>query len=375
VPTLQGELAKVQEEKKRRSVKCVVWDLDNTIWRGVLLEDKQVTLVPNVTSIIKTLDGRGILQSISSKNDYDTALAKLQEFAIAEYFVYPQIGWNSKSEGVKTIAQSINIGLDSLAFIDDQPFEREEVRFSAPSVLCVDAAELDFLLDRPEFTPRFITSDSKKRRQMYLSDIERNQAEKTFSGPQDAFLATLGLKFTLGHAGEEDLQRAEELTMRTHQLNTTGYTYSYDELNQYRQSTCHKLLIAGLADKYGSYGKIGLALIECGERYWMLKLLLMSCRVMSRGVGTIMVNYILRVAKAAGVTLRAEFISTDRNRMMYITYKLGNFRVIQQSGDLTIFENDCSRIQEFPPYVEVEILPEAGRKITSETIGPGKAAL
>lgn len=357
--TFQAELEKSREEKKRKSVKCVVWDLDNTVWQGVLLEDSQVTLAPDVVRIIKTLDSRGILQSISSKNDYNTAMAKLEEFGIAQYFIYPQIDWNSKSEAVKAIAKSINIGLDSLAFIDDQPFEREEVAFSIPDVMCIDAAEMKTLLDRPEFNPRFITADSRLRRQMYQNDIERNKAEKVFSGPQEEFLATLGLKFTLGPAGEDDLQRAEELTMRTHQLNTTGYTYSYDELDQFRQSKRHKLLISGLTDKYGTYGKIGLALVECGEEYWLLKLLLMSCRVMSRGVGTAMVNYILKLAKQAGVPLRAEFISTDRNRMMYVTYKLGNFRVISQTGDLTIFENDCSRIQEFPPYLEVEILPEA----------------
>ena len=356
--TFQAELQKSQEEKKKKSIKCVVWDLDNTIWQGVLLEDKQVTLMPNIIQILETLDSRGILQSISSKNDYNTAMAKLEEFGIAQYFLYPQIHWNAKSEAVRAIAKSINIGLDAVAFIDDQPFEREEVSFSVPDVLCIDAAELSTLLDRKEFNPRFITDDSKMRRLMYLSDIERNNAEKDFSGPQDEFLATLGLKFTLGPAKEDDLKRAEELTMRTHQLNTTGYTYSYDELDQFRQSERHKLLIASLTDKYGTYGKIGLALVECNQDHWMLKLLLMSCRVMSRGVGTIMVNYILKLAKEAGVPLRAEFISNDRNRMMYVTYKLGNFRVLSQEGDLTVFENDCSRIQEFPPYVGVEILPE-----------------
>jgi FkbH-like protein len=362
VATFQAELEKTQDEKKKKSIKCVVWDLDNTIWEGVLLEDRQVTLAPNIVSIIETLDSRGILQSISSKNDYNSAMAKLQEVGIAQYFIYPQINWSSKSEAVKAIAKSINIGLDALAFIDDQPFEREEVSFSIPEILCIDAAELAGLLDRPELNPRFITEDSKLRRLMYLSDIDRNNAEKEFCGPQDEFLATLGLKFAIGSAMEDDLKRAEELTMRTHQLNTTGYTYSYDELNQFRQSEQHKLLIASLTDKYGTYGKIGLALVECREDYWMLKLLLMSCRVMSRGVGTIMVNYILKLAKEAGVPMRAEFIRTDRNRMMYVTYKLGNFRVISQTGDLTVFENDCSRVQDLPPYVEVEILLESPAK-------------
>jgi FkbH-like protein len=354
--TLQAQLEKSREESKRKSIKCVVWDLDNTIWRGVLLEDSHVTLFSKIIDVIKTLDGRGILQSISSKNDHDAAMDKLKEFGLAEYFLYPQINWGPKSESVKAIAKSINIGLDSLAFIDDQIFEREEVSFAVPEILTIDAVEVDKLLERPEFNPRFITEDSRLRRQMYLSDIERQKAEEKFAGPQDEFLATLGMKFTLGPAQEDDLKRAEELTMRTHQLNTTGYTYSYDELNQFRQSDRHRLLIASLTDKYGTYGKIGLALVECGEKFWTLKLLLMSCRVMSRGVGTIMVNYILKLAKEANVPLRAEFISNSRNRMMYVTYKFGNFRVVEEIGDLTVFENDCSRIQDFPPYIDVEIL-------------------
>lgn len=353
--TFKLELEKSQLERKRKSIKCVIWDLDNTIWDGILMENSDVKLFPNIVHILQTLDSRGILQSISSKNDHDAAMAKLEEFEIAEYFLYSEINWNPKSEGVKAIAQAINIGLDAIAFIDDQAFEREEVAFVHPEVACIDVAELGGVLDRPEMNPRFITDDSKIRRKMYLSDIDRNKAEKEFSGPQEEFLATLGMKFTIGPAHEEDLKRAEELTLRTHQLNTTGYTYSYDELSQFMRSKRHKLVIASLTDKYGTYGKIGLALIECGEESWTLKLLLMSCRVMSRGVGTIMINYILRLAKDSGVPLRAEFISNDRNRMMYVTYKFGNFRVVDEIGDLTIFENDCSKIQDFPGYVDVRI--------------------
>ena len=348
-------MAKSKEDKK--VTKCVVWDLDNTLWNGVLLEDERVTIRENVLNVIKTLDSRGILQSIASKNDPEPVKVKLQEFGLHDYFLYPQVNWNSKASSIEKIARSINIGLDAVAFIDDQPFEREEVKFSLPDVLCIDAAEVDRMLDLPQMNPRFITDDSKLRRQMYLSDIERNQAESEFVGPQDEFLATLGMKFTLGPAMEEDLKRAEELTLRTNQLNTTGYTYSYDELNEFRQSDNHLLLIAGLTDKYGTYGKIGLSLVEFGDEYWTVKLLLMSCRVMSRGVGTIMLNHIMRLAKNAGKKIRAEFISNGRNRMMYVTYKFGNFREVERNGDVIVFENDLSRVQDFPPYVTVELLP------------------
>ncbi len=352
---LKSEQAENKQEDKK-VIKCVVWDLDNTLWNGVLLEDDRVSLRDDVVGIIKTLDSRGILQSIASKNEHVKVMEKLEELGLHEYFLYPQINWNSKASSIKEIAKSINIGTEAIAFVDDQLFELEEVIFSLPEVLCINVINLEHLLEMPEMKPRFITEDSKTRRLMYLSDIERKKAEEEFIGPQEEFLATLNMHFTISSAKEEDLQRAEELTVRTNQLNTTGYTYSYDELNQFRQSDRHKLLIASLDDKYGSYGKIGLALVECLESFWSIKLLLMSCRVMSRGVGTVMLNHLINLAKEHDVRLRAEFVSNNRNRMMYIAYKFAGFKEIEKKGDLVIFENDLKRIQPFPEYMKVQII-------------------
>jgi FkbH-like protein len=341
--------------KDKQSIKCVVWDLDNTVWDGILLEDETVTLRPHVVEILKTLDERGILHSIASRNDHDTAMAKLREFGIDEYFLYPQINWNSKASSVGQIAKDINIGIDTIAFIDDQPFEREEVAFTHDKVLCIDSAQLDDLLDRPEFNPRFLTDDSKIRRKMYMADIRRNREEAEWVGPTEEFLATLNMIFTIAPAKEEDLKRAEELTVRTHQLNTTGYTYSYEELDAFRTSPRHKLLVSSLEDRHGTYGKIGLTLIECDPDVWTVKLLLMSCRVMSKGVGMIMIHHILREAKEAGVKLRAEFLSTDRNRQMLITYRFAGFKEVDKVGEVAIMENNFSAIQPPPPYVDLRV--------------------
>lgn len=172
-------------------IKCVIWDLDHTIWNGILLEDEQVTLKENIVEVICTLDERGILQSIASRNDHELAMAKLEEFGLREYFIYPQINWNAKSRSVKTIVESINIGMDTIAFIDDQPFEREEVLFTHPDVLCIDAMAYLELTDMDEMKPRFITEDSALRRKMYMNDIARNEKEEEFGGTQDEFLASL----------------------------------------------------------------------------------------------------------------------------------------------------------------------------------------
>jgi FkbH-like protein len=167
------------------------------------------------------------------------------------------------------------------------------------------------------------------------------------------------MRLAIAPAGPEDLRRAEELTVRTHQLNTTGYTYSYEELRGFTQSDGHDLLICELQDRYGTYGKIGLALIERRPDHHLLKLLLMSCRVMSRGIGTIILNYLMARARAAGVRLLAEYVANDRNRMMYVTFKFAGFRELRRTGDSVLLESDLSRLQAFPAYVHVDISPAA----------------
>jgi FkbH-like protein len=352
-PPERSEPAK--KPRKPGSVKCLIWDLDNTVWDGILLEDPEVRLRPGVAEVLAALDARGILHSIASRNDHDLAMAKLRELGLDAYFLYPKVNWGTKSDSVAAIAKDLNLGIDALAFIDDQPFEREEVQFVHEAVLCLDALDLDRLLDRPELTPRFVTEDSRRRRLMYQADIARNRAEESFSGASEEFLATLGMTFTIAPCREEDLKRAEELTVRTHQLNTTGYTYGYEELDAFRQSDRHLLLVSSLTDKYGTYGKIGLCLVEQDPERWTIKLLLMSCRVMSKGVGTTLINHLLSRAKAAGVRLCAEFVSTDRNRAMLVTYKFAGFREVERRGEVALLENDLTRIQPAPSYVDLRI--------------------
>ena len=336
-----------------QKIKCVVWDLDNTIWDGVLLEDSNVQVKKDVVAIIKELDNRGILQSISSKNDFELSKEKLQEFGLWDYFIYPHISWNAKSEAVADIAKCINIGIDTLAFIDDQEFEREEVKYSNPEVLCIDALKLDNILELDELNPRFITSNSKNRRKMYQNDIVRNNIEKNFKGTKEEFLETLEMKLKISYAKVEDLQRMEELTVRTHQLNSTGYIYSYEELKEFIELDNYEVLVAQLEDKFGEYGKIGIALIEKKNKIWELKLLLMSCRVMSKGVGNVLMNYIINKARDNNVVLRAQFVPTEYNRIMYITYKFNGFKELSQENNLIILEADMSYERQIPKYLSL----------------------
>lgn len=337
-------------------VKCVVWDLDNTLWDGVLLEDGDVALRDGVVDHIRRLDRRGILHSIASKNDEAAATAKLEEFGIADLFLCPQINWNAKSSSIQHIAEVLNLGLDAFAFIDDQEFERAEVLHGCEQVICADPLDIDQEFERSEFRPRFVTDESRQRRLIYQGQLQRSELERDFVGTSEEFLASLEMSFVIEPAKRADLQRAEELTVRTNQLNATGRTYSYDELDVLRTSPDHVLLVASLIDRFGSYGTIGLALVDRTEPlHWRLNMMLMSCRVMSRGVGTILLNHVMRLADEAGADLRADFVESGRNRMMQVTYAFAGFREIERDGDQVVLQADLSAIQPPPAYVSVDV--------------------
>ncbi|MDQ4070185.1 MAG: HAD-IIIC family phosphatase, partial [Actinomycetota bacterium] len=168
-----------QQLADRGRVKCVVWDLDGTLWQGVLLEDRAVSLRAEVVALIRSLDQRGILHSIASRNDPDAAMAELARFGIADYFLCPQINWLPKSESVREVARRLNIASRAIAFVDDDVFELHEVGHALPDVVCIDSARIvDIAGNSPAFAPRFITDESQHRRKMYLTDFRRDEVEK-----------------------------------------------------------------------------------------------------------------------------------------------------------------------------------------------------
>jgi FkbH-like protein len=338
---------------ERQSIKCVVWDLDGTIWDGVLLENGGARLTDGVADVIRALDRRGILHSIASRNAREPALERLERFGLAEYFLHPQIHWGSKAASIREISRRLNIGVAGIAFVDDQDFELDAVRFAIPEVLCVDAGRIESLTSMPEMTPRFATEDSRLRRHMYLADIERNEAEAGFAEESEAFLASLNMVMTVTPASADDLKRAEELTERTHQFNTSGHAYSYEELEAFRRSSDHRLLLARLDDRYGTYGTVGLALVECGQDAWTLKSFFMSCRVLSRGVASVLLCHLRGEASRRRVRLLAEVKPNEENLLTSVVYKLAGFREIARQNGRVLYEDSSPGVAPFPRYLRV----------------------
>ncbi|GAA2649783.1 HAD-IIIC family phosphatase [Streptomyces aculeolatus] len=305
-------------------VKCLVWDLDGTVWDGTLLEDRDVRLRPGVRDTLRALDERGIVHSVASHNDEADALAELAGLGLAEYFLRPRIGWSAKSVLLDQVAERLRLSPGALAYVDDRAYQLDEVRSARPEIRCYPADAVPRLPGLAEFSPP-VTEAAAGRRRAYLDQHRREDDEEAFTGPRHEFLAGLGTVLTVARAGDADLARAEELTVRTHQLNTTGRTYSRAELAALRGSPDHLLLMASLRDRYGDSGQVGLVLLHTGPEVWTLRLLLLSCRVLGRGIGEALLAHVLRLARRAGAATRAEFVPNDRNRVMHVALRFAGF--------------------------------------------------
>ncbi|RZL82508.1 MAG: HAD-IIIC family phosphatase [Rhodococcus sp. (in: high G+C Gram-positive bacteria)] len=326
-----------------QTVKCMVWDLDDTLWDGVVLE--QDVPVPNADALraLDVLDRRGILHAVASRGEFEPAAAHLRLHGLEELFCAIDVGWGPKSEAVRRISEMLNVGLDTIAFVDNDPVERAEVSEALPPVRCYRAEQIASFPDLPELTPPAVTEEARQRRSLYHAERVRQASEQVFPGSNSEFLASLDLVMTVRGATEDDLDRAHELTVRSHQLNTTGRTFGIDELRRLCASDDHEVLVASLGDRFGGYGTIGLAVSEIRGENSVLQLLLMSCRVMSRGVGTALIRHVVDRARAHGRRALAEFVPTDVNRVMLVTLRFAGFEVLDSHAERTMLVFDDSR--------------------------------
>jgi FkbH-like protein len=305
------ELAEPTEKSKK--LKCIVWDLDNTLWDGVLVEDgaSKLRLKPGVVDIIKTLDDRGILHSIASKNNQQETLQVLKQFQIDQYFLCPQISWQPKSEGIKAIAGQLNIGCDTLLFIDDSDFELEQVKSMCPDVRVLDAGEYRTLLEMKEFQVP-VTEESRNRRQMYQVDTQRQDLAARFGDDYLAFLRDCNIRLNIRPLTEQNLQRVHELTQRTNQMNFSGNRYERDILSAIIDDPLLDTYVLDCEDRFGSYGVVGFSIVDSREP--RMTDLMFSCRIQSKRVEHAFLAYIIRTyVTESGRDFYANYRKTSRN--------------------------------------------------------------
>mgnify|MGYP002674286758 CR=1 FL=1 len=322
----------VVSEKPAAQVKCVVWDLDNTLWNGTLIETEKpenLQLNEGVLETIRELDRRGIIQSVASKNDMNVAWPVLEKLELAEYFLYPQIHWNAKSGSMEQIAKCFNIGIDTLALIDDSGFEREQVRSVWPQVRVYDAAELPDLLDKAEFTVT-ITEESKNRRAMYRAEEKRNQLMVDGNEDTIAFLKKCNLQIDIfAPRTDSEILRCYELIVRTNQLNMSGKKYSQKEFDDVLNRAGHRNFAFSCKDDFGEYGIVGFGQYRVERESLIFTEFAMSCRVAGKYVESALFAFLLKMENCQSG--KFEISITKKNSLLRNTLKEIGFSIEQES--------------------------------------------
>lgn len=336
-----------------RFVKCLVWDLDGTLWTGTLLEGSAQPVSPALRQVVEELDRRGVLQSVASRNDPDHAWTRIEDEGLADHFLVPQIGWGAKSAAISRITECLDFASSTMAFIDDNPVDRSEVAYALPEVRCYDASRALDLPGLEEFSPP-VTADSTRRRSLYRARFRREEAQAECEGLDEAFLRTLGLKMTIRRAARADLDRVAELTLRTSQMNATGVCYSVDDLGAALTDPQMDVMVADLVDSFGEYGTIAVVVLGRTGDAWRIKFLATSCRVVTVGAGVTILRWLTDAASRVAVRLEADLLRTERNRIMEIAYRFAGFACDRQlePGDRAVLVLEPRR-QSAPPATEV----------------------
>jgi len=298
-----------------RKIKCVVWDLDHTLWDGILVEKGAggMKLKDGIRSVLEELDRRGILLSIASKNAEEDARKLLQELGVWELFLAPQINWQPKSASLRQIAAELNIGPDSLAFVDDMPFERDEVAAVLPMVTMVPAEQALTMLGRPEFAGD-ASGEGASRRLMYRTELKRKGDMATAGVDYDAFLAGCEIKIRIQRPSAELIPRIYDIVQRTNQLNISTHRYDVEQLRDLLQDPVLDCFIISCSDRYGDYGHVGFIVVERAGREIVFRDCMFSCRVQGKRIDEAVLAYLSNHYLGGGVMqVRARFIPSKRN--------------------------------------------------------------
>jgi methoxymalonate biosynthesis protein len=307
-------------------VKCVVWDLDNTLLDGVYLESAgRPPGDRRMLALLGELAGRGIVHAVATRNPpeaaaYAAGLAGL-EFAAAE------CGWDSKSAALRRIIASLGLSADAVAFIDDDLYERAEVARELPEVLVLSPEDMTDAAGWPEFRPDVVTSEAARRGEMYAQRRRRLEEARRFAGSREEFLRYCQTRMIIEPAAGPDAARLHELSVRTHQFNSAGESRSESEFAALISDAGRSVITVRLADRFCDDGMVGGCVLEQDRAAWRVELLMMSCRALGRGVIEALLAWLVRAAGRGGAAeVVVPCIVTDRNVPLRLALIAAGFR-------------------------------------------------
>jgi FkbH-like protein len=371
-----GQTARLLSATRVAAKKCVVVDCDNTLWGGVVGEDLLAGLelgeefpgraYRDFQRGLLQLRRQGVLLAVASKNEaadvaevfdhHDAMVLRRDDISVF------QVHWNPKSQSLRAIAEILNIGTDSLVLIDDSPVEIAEVQTSLPEVICLqvpeDVAYLPGLLrDTTLFDSVGRTVEDDRRVEMMQAEGRRREVQASLS--REEFLLSLDLEVSIFVAREPQLTRVGQLVNKTNQFNLTTVRRTRDELANLLLRPGWRVLAMDVTDRFGEYGLVGVAILrDQGDGTWVIDTLLMSCRVLGRGVEQALLAGVADCARQAGVeTLRGSYVASSRNGLVADYYPERGFEpeVADAGADEAWWRCLVADVAPAPGHVQLEL--------------------
>jgi len=361
------EIARAWNALKGNRKKCLVLDLDNTLWGGVIGEDglqgielsttKEGSRFRDFQKRIKDLKDQGVLLTVVSKNNEEDALEAIREHPDMvlreDDFVIIKANWEPKAVNIQNIAKELNIGLDSLVFIDDNPIERESVKNTFPEVNVPDFPKDTSMLESfaIEISKRYfpvlkITDEDLNKTDQYKVEQKRNEIKQKSISIEE-YLESLEMRKTFRQIDESDVTRAAQLTQKTNQFNLTTRRYTESDIWNMMRSEDYQVWIGELEDKFGSYGKVILAIVKFEENTAIFDTFLMSCRVMGRNIEKEFLDGIEKEMISKGKSkIIAEYIPTPKNSVVKDFWIQNGYVELNKKNDSLTFEKSKNKFAE-----------------------------
>ena len=333
--------------------KAIIFDCDNTLWKGVIGEDGMEGIDMSPTSksgkfyhlvqrIAVFLSKRGVIVGLCSKNNEQDVLDVLRNhkdmILKEDHIVIKKVNWIDKANNLRTIASELNIGIDSLVFVDDSNFEINLIKEQVAEILTIQVPTS--ISDYPDLILKnvytyfnlVLNSDDAKKTEMYKEQFDRENSKTAFSSIED-YLVSLEIELTVVKNDKEHISRIAQLTQKTNQFNLTTCRYTESQVDQFTTDKKHEVYAMFVKDKFGDNGLTGVCIAKKDEKdpkNVIIDSLLMSCRIIGRNIEFVYMNHIIKdLANKGYQLLTADFIPTKKNSQVEDFYDKVGFNLVE----------------------------------------------
>ena len=361
IPRLSNEYLRYIKAFLGLQKKCIVLDLDNTLWGGIIGESdiNQISLSPfndgkpfyNFQNLLYSYYKRGVILAINSKNNYKDAINVIQNhphmILKENYFTSIKINWNNKVDNIIEIAKDINIGLDSIVFIDDDDLNCEMVGKLLPEVEVIHLPKdptryLNTLINRNLFDTFTITKEDLNKGEMYEAENQRKKLNLSYSDINE-YLLNLNIEVDIYKNYVNHLKRISQLTLKTNQFNTTTLRFNELQIEEKLNNSKNLIYSVNVKDKFGDSGITGVAILNTKDNKWMIENFLLSCRVLGRNIENVILEFIINEAKNNDINyIEAHFIPSNKNMIAASIFQNNNFTLISKENNLEVWYLDIN---------------------------------